>query len=293
MAPCQSRPRFGSHHIGAPWEGSRDRRPRDPFPLPLLSTSVPAEARPNSTKSRRRLYKRLEFNSRVNETIQAVNELAAGGSQRRSTPLRRPTEVVLDVAEARSSQQWALRLFRARVLAVADSLPAKGSGVALRELLRSSDGGYGSARGALAAYVAGMVSLPSVPGDVRSLLDLLSEEWRREYSPANLLREPQEVAEDLEGREGEFYMDPVLKNDPVAYAEFVAALVRAGMLRFDLSQKAVSPPFFVSKDDEGALRALFDCRRVNELFKDPPATRLCSVESLSHLQVSDILYSTG
>ena len=88
-------------------------------------------------------------------------------------------------------------------------------------------------------------------------------------------------------------MGPVLKNDPAAYAGLVALLARAGMVRFDLHQKAVSPPsFFVGKDDEGVLQALFDCRQVNKLLRDPPPTLLATLETLTKLEITDQLYSS-
>ena len=47
------------------------------------------------------------------------------------------------------------------------------------------------------------------------------------------------------------------------------------------------------KDNEGALRARFECRQVNELFRDPPPTLLSTLETLAKLEVTDNLYSMG
>ena len=118
--------------------------------------------------------------------------------------------------------------------------------------MKESSGSYASvARGAVAPYRSGAVSLPRQPHAELELLDLLPCEWRARLTPDFLLlpSEEGEVARREWG--GEAYFDEVLRDDEEKYVEFVCDLMAAGMVRADVEAKEMTAPFFVWKDEEG------------------------------------------
>ena len=143
--------------------GTSDGRLRDPFPLPLLSSV--AGAAPSSKQSRARLKSRLSVNQRVRDTAWALNQLSCG-LPRRGGHLPVDGLEIADIRSApRQSQRVALQELRRHVIndPVPDCLPAPKS--ALRELMRSADGGYNpGGRGMVGGFFEGGPSLPAEPG---------------------------------------------------------------------------------------------------------------------------------
>ena len=72
------------------------------------------------------------------------------------------------------------------------------------------------------------------------------------------------------------HIDPVLKYSRQSYVEFLAELHSRGLLRWRRQQEGHQHTlgvFFVTKKD-GSLRLIFDTRRANLQFNEPPSTNL-------------------
>eukprot|EP00959_Pyramimonas_sp_CCMP1952_P036794 769627-Pyramimonas_sp.AAC.1 len=83
------------------------------------------------------------------------------------------------------------------------------------------------------------------------------------------------------------YVDPILANNPRAYAGFVGKLLQGGMISFRVA-RAADPYslgfFFVEKVGKGTLRLVFDTRVANEDFEPPPKTTLPTAAAWSALE---------
>ena len=309
--PCQNPPRCESgpgacssmscasraRPVKSLWEkGVSDGREREPFPLPCLSSTLDG-AKPSSSKSCRRLGRRLHANTTVNSLARGLNQLAAGGVSKSGEVDAPPTMLVQNLSEVpRDAQRDVLR----RLIGVAKAQPTCPSDLdskrALGELLKESSGSYATvARGAVAPYRSGAVSLPRQAHAELELEALLPPEWRGKLTPESLLLPLEEGEANRANWDGDAYFDEVLKGDEMLYVEFVADLAAAGMLRFDVDVKESTAPFFVWKDEEGNLRNLFDLRPSNTRFRKPPKVRLLTPEGMSRMEVEsgEHLYSSG
>ena len=281
------------------WEkGVSDGREREPFPLPQLATTYRDDQLPRSRKSLRRLAGRLSVNERINRVSEALNVLAAGGSRRgAAVPATKAPPLSAISPGARCGQREVLQCVREAVLAdpvprAADMLRGE---VALRELLKTRGEGYACERGALARYFGGGPSLPGGRVGAVPLESLLPESWQQRLRPDQLLRAPSDCrARQAELQLEEPFFDENLREDPRAYAEFLASMHKAGMLEWEVEILNECAPFFVWKD-EGSLRCIFDCRLANEAFHQAPDCHLSSSERLADMEcpVSETLYGSG
>ncbi|CAE7247208.1 unnamed protein product [Symbiodinium sp. CCMP2592] len=84
------------------------------------------------------------------------------------------------------------------------------------------------------------------------------------------------------------YVDPVLKNNVAEYCGFLDELIQRNMVGFQLAEVCESRLgiFFVRKKS-GQLRLLFDTRRLNQLFVDPPTTDLPSADAFTRLEMPE------
>ena len=81
------------------------------------------------------------------------------------------------------------------------------------------------------------------------------------------------------------YVDPVLKNDVGAYSRFLSELYKRNMVKFKPAEgeEGVLGIFFVAKKS-GQLRLIFDTRKMNQEFKEPPKTDLPSADAFTRLE---------
>ena len=271
-------------------------RGREIFPLPKLSNSVLGEP-PRWKRSRRRLKVRLDCNSRINQLIHALNILSFGGPTRNGAAPRDTYIRGIQFAETQAQREVLARLKH-----IVDSsvfhISETSDQAALCELFKSgvSNTSYGS-RGTVASYFPGGPSLPTAPPATGGLLSALPESWASWCSPERLLRRSEIVERAVSELElQEPYFDPVLRTEPLAYAEYLVSMKKTDMLGWTSSPQGFCAPFFVWKDDTcTSLRALFDCRLNNELFVDPPPCYLTSPEKLAEISIpkGDTLYGTG
>ena len=230
--------------------GCSDQRDRDPFPLPLVTSGLEAAA-PKSRKSRARLQQRLAVNSRLRRLTWGVNQLAAGGPRRSGKVPADASDIPCIGAAPRAAQRAALQSLREHVVrdVVPDCLPAPSA--ALRELLKSADGGCNPcAKGTVAPFFEDGPSLPKSAGKPRHLMELLPPEWQAVITPELMLKPEAQHKVDAEALGSASYCDPTLKSSPALYAKYLCSLMRANMIRWDLQPTDFCPPFFVWKDDE-------------------------------------------
>ena len=98
------------------------------------------------------------------------------------------------------------------------------------------------------------------------------------------------VGEDALGKlfeEGEppMYHDPLLADDPFAYAQFLSELHRAKIITFSRKTPICINGFFFVLRKGGRLRMICDCRRANARFVKPERTVLGSVESWAKVRI--------
>jgi hypothetical protein len=123
-----------------------------------------------------------------------------------------------------------------------------------------------------AAFVNASVSLPSSVREGPLLTSLLPEAAKEklERFETHMLRDSVEVTrlQSINGA-GNVYFDPVLKNNPHKYANFVRRCAKIGLLEYTTECICQLGIFFVVKKNR-KLRLILDCRASNILFRDPP-----------------------
>ena len=161
---------------------------------------------------------------------------------------------------------------------------------ALMQLLRKEHGGYAAdvAQGSLAPYVREDVSIPHDQGAAPPLCDHLPEDERHVLTnfSESMFLPPSEMAQ-LYDDTSAFdccYHDPALSDSGV-YAKFIFDLYNAGLIAFTSNPRVIIGVFFVTKKN-GRLRMIIDCRRINNLMRQPPRTLLGSVEALANIDLS-------
>lgn len=83
--------------------------------------------------------------------------------------------------------------------------------------------------------------------------------------------------EDEVGASVGAYMDVILANDPAEYQEFAKDLFETGMLSvIEKRPKTLITPFFVRKRGKPQMRLVWDRRRLNALFREPPSVSMPS-----------------
>ena len=159
-------------------------------------------------------------------------------------------------------------------------------------MLRGRGSGYGDAcqsAGDFAIYQSGKVALPTAGNtavDLASVLPARFQNLLADDGAAMMLSEPDARAslEALGPVSNAF--DPVLSRSPRSDAEFLLLAYDAGVLELtDHITNEVG--LFFAKKKSGDLRAIFDPRRVNALFRAPDTAPLASGESLGDLELSE------
>ena len=205
--------------------------PLDPLPEPSLSFT---------RSSRRRGQRSRADTVQVNETISAVNSLAGF-----------PADTWPE-APRNAAQRSSIRRIRAiiRGRSWPSGSPCKPR-AALSQLLREGPL-YGSDEhvGSLASYTAGRVSLPSDQAVACALSDVLPMSLGEDVAEfsSRLLVSDDVLGKIFEEGEPPMYHDPLLADDPFAYAQFLSELHRAKIIAFSRRTPiCINGIFFVLK----------------------------------------------
>lgn len=212
----------------------------------------------------------------ANSGIKALNELAGCtnsdfGKKRKCTRAQR--RCLSNIASS----------YRDLVLGEVDFDPTN----ALTELCGSSHV-YGDSASVVEPYARERVSWPQVdsqPVELATCLPGADSEWLQAWH-THMLKQQSEVAASVE--EPIPYVDPVLKHNKKEYAGFISDLRMRNMVKFKRvdtygSQLGI---FFVKKKS-GQLRLIFDTRKLNLKFHEPPHTDLPSADAFGRIGIPD------
>ena len=149
--------------------------------------------------------------------------------------------------------------------------------------LCSSSRLYNTGKSAVMPYAEGNISWPQVafsPVPLVECIPAADREWPGSWHKHMLNSEPTQHGDDIHTD-----VDPVLKNDKGAYSRFLHELHKRNMVKFMPAdgQQGVLGIFFVQKKS-GQLRLIFDTRRMNLDFKEPPKTDLPSADAFTRLE---------
>jgi len=196
----------------------------DIFPLPMAAVVGPPPRRSLGRGARQRVCRRRAIAGAVNECVEALNVAANGGdhasrgfaTRSRTNPAQKG---VLD-------RVWSLR--NHRPVAGPDFEPE----AALRALLQADSRYDEGSAGGLATYGSGEASLPRGQARATALgLVLDGDAAAAVQDPNNImLLGPEELEGELERGFPHVYHDPGLGRSPRRYAEFIAELMRCGIV---------------------------------------------------------------
>ena len=152
--------------------------------------------------------------------------------------------------------------------------------------LCSSSRLYSTGKSAVMPYAEGNISWPQVDSSPIPLMDCLPKadsEWLGSWHEHMLVRDGGSSNGDICT-----YVDPVLKNDKKAYGRFLSELHKRNMVKFRPAhgKEGILGIFFVKKKS-GQLRLIFDTRKMNKLFIDPPKTDLPSADAFTRLETPE------
>jgi len=255
-------------------------RQRDVFPLPFLNEPGFDSGKQLSRSVRRRFLRRLKTVQWANDGIRTLNSIASAGAPRALGPGHRFPKAASQAAER------VAKCYFDRGSPPDDDAVREG---ALGELLASSSV-YTTERQDIQPYARDLVSWPSPGTTPLNVLDGVPEgdrEWLEGWEK-HLLRDAADFAKESEKFESHrVYCDPALFNVPTKYVKFLKELESRGMLRWRRAADGETGNlgiFFVKKKKNGKLRIVFDTRKLNLRFIDPPSTRLPSSASFANIE---------
>ena len=266
--------------------GNPDHRQRDLFPLPFLEM----EQGPSvgmGVGARRSRAKRVARAHNVNEVIDCLNEVFAPDVSVPAKPMNLSHEL---------SQKAILKQI-AHIEDTSCKHADKNLREAARQLLHTShsyDCEEVASVTTVRPYQRDNVAIPQVgsqPPRVMEVLDNVGREVLEDFSHSMLL-DHQEWGKVCEKQSHvKTYMDERLKSDPQLYQQFIRDLYKRNMLSFTSSAEHIVTPFFVVKKN-GTLRLVWDCRGVNQRFRNPPPLATAAGYSWGQLEVdeNDTLY---
>ncbi|CAK0823013.1 unnamed protein product, partial [Prorocentrum cordatum] len=157
------------------------------------------------------------------------------------------------------------------------------------QTLQASRNGYADvmAEGASTTYRKGAMALPRAAAGRVRLVDVLPPHLQSLLSDSSqMLREPEARNFALGEAPRVCAMDPVLQQHGYQFGECFSELLSAGIIERAVEGSIIERAgiFFVPKKDS-SLRLIFDTRRSNAHFQDPPYTLLASGEALANLDV--------
>ena len=248
-------------------------RQRDIFPIPTFD-NISYDRHAVSHCTRKRLSRKNKVLAWANEGITVLNRV---GSDLPLSASNKPSGASILAA------QNILNAYKSMPPPPADFC----SEGALTELLNTS-GFYTSCRTDIQSYAKDLVSWPSAGAKAVELqhhLDGANRELLLDWRTA-MLRTPQDFTQYIANSTPlKPYIDPELAGSPLSYSGFLERLHEAGMLRFRLAQeKSGALGLFFIKKKDGTLRLIFDTRKLNRRFKEPPHTDLPTASAMSHLE---------
>ena len=143
---------------------------------------------------------------------------------------------------------------------------------------------YGAVRTDIKSYARDNISWPqasTAPVPLERCLAPADREWLGTWQSHMLRSEDGDADSKVVP-----YIDPILKNDPGEYCNFLQELQKRQMVSFRVAkgEKGKLGVFFVAKKS-GQLRLIFDTRLLNQSFHDPPSTDLPSADSFTRLEM--------
>ena len=152
--------------------------------------------------------------------------------------------------------------------------------------LCSSSRLYNTGKSEVMPYAEGNISWPQVASTPVPLIDCIpaaDREWLGSWHEHMLVKDRTCQLDDIHT-----YVDPVLKNDKKAYGRFLGELFKRNMVKFKPAghEDGVLGIFFVQKKS-GQLRLIFDTRKMNVAFHEPPKTDLPSADAFTRLEFPD------
>ena len=240
------------------------RKPRDIFPLPLMSGVDRPASYTCSRKSRRRLEHTQHLVEESNLTIRALNSMyGSGGPQK-------PCLSLEEQLHGEAAAQWdSFEFIQHSVQQMGKpptDLDCRG---ALRALQTASGYEGDQPSGSLASFNIEDISLPDPGWRPIGLADLWGVDGRRqvnEFVSNQLL--PPEIARAKLGACGvkKPYSDPLLRQGRV-YQSFLKRLHQSSLVDFSLQPGLEQIAFFCVTKKSGKLRLIVDARRSNACFK--------------------------
>ncbi|CAK0808368.1 unnamed protein product, partial [Prorocentrum cordatum] len=157
------------------------------------------------------------------------------------------------------------------------------------QTLQASRNGYADvmAESASTTYRKGAMALPRAAAGRVQLADVLPPHLQSLLSDSSqMLREPEARNFALGEAPRVCAMDPVLQRHVYQFGECLSELLSAGVIERAAEGSIIERAgiFFVPKKDSSR-RLIFDTRRSNAHFQDPPCTLLASGEALANLEV--------
>lgn len=247
-----------------------------PFPVPQVARSHES-AGDASRKVRRRLESQCHVDEWVKDIVISLNAMFSGSEEQGSFD---------GGGRFTLSQSLCLQRLRDAVL-VAGKPPTDLSGQeALRELRTRT--GYSGEPVNLVPLEVERLSLPAEGSRTASLETILQGEaesfvhrLHTKLSADGVVME-RKVASGLTAP----YMDPMLKRNSRAYAQFCRRLQKSGVVEFQLSFRERVGAFAVAKKN-GKQRLVIDARIANLHFEPPEKVRLATGSTFSMVEVDD------
>ena len=251
--------------------------------LPLPIKLLPVEPEPAGSlcrKVRRRVKRRCNRAQCYNEAAAALNDL-------------------FGVTEAADAGVSPVPVNAVVMQAASVVFPSFDSDEALQALLGSSAYCSDIGVGSLASYQPDNISLPTDQSQGVPLHSVLPPHPTKQLSNfgSEMLLEDEEFdGEVYEHGLAGLYTDPILKNSPKRYKQFLVSLFKCGLLKFKKTQDVKSHVgiFFVKKKS-GKLRLILDCRRTNQYFRTPPSGATTGLGALGEIRVpeGEVLYGAS
>lgn len=244
------------------------------FPLPFLP-SEPAASNSLCRATRKRVCCRRRINANCNSVIHSLNTMFGVKSDASRVPS--------------SAQASVVERVRASVSASPPACNGEDAEEALRSLLGAKSSAYCSAGPVgVADYHFDLLSLPATGGgcDLLSSLDGQDREDLGSFSERLLLTEGDVSRRQAMEGKARAYWSPELSGNYDNYVQLVRELHSRSMVTFDFSADCFVGIFVVKKKN-GKLRLIIDCRRLNQLLKKPPRTRLASSAVFGDVDLGD------
>ena len=137
-------------------------------------------------------------------------------------------------------------------------------------------------------YAKDNISWPELSSHPVRLLDVLSSADRERLVAWRLHMLRPDGNPALEGKQATPYTDPILKHNSVQYGGFLRELGERNMIGYrKVSEYDSMLGIFFVKKKSSQLRLIFDTRRLNVKFTEPPSTDLPSADAFTRLDLPE------